>query len=125
VAVLGASDLVFADVFPDERLPNWIRAHIEAFAFLGGIPETVVPDNPKTAVTAACRYDPDLNPAYQELAEHYGTVVLPARVRKPRDKARAENGVRNVGQRIMAPCATASSRVWARSGMRFWSRGDC
>ena len=96
VAVLGASALVFADVFSDERLPNWIRAHVEAFAFLGGVPETVVPDNPKTAVSAACRYEPDLNHAYQELAEYYGTVVLPARVRKPRDKAHAENGVRNV-----------------------------
>jgi len=103
VAVLGGSDLVFADVFTDERLPSWIRAHVEAFTFLGGVPETVVPDNPKTAVTAACRYEPDLNHAYQELAEYYGTVILPARVRKPRDKARAENGVRNVGQRIMAP----------------------
>lgn len=102
VGVLGASALVFADVFSDERLPNWIRAHVEAFAFLGGVPETVVPDNPKTAVSAACRYEPDLNHAYQELAEYYSTVVLPARVRKPRDKAHAENGVRNVGQRIIA-----------------------
>ncbi len=103
VAVLGASDLVFAEVFPDQRVPSWIRAHVEAFSFLGGVTRTVVPDNPKTALTAACRYDPDLNPAYRELAEYYGTAILPARVRKPRDKARVENSVRNVGQRILAP----------------------
>jgi len=103
VGVLGASDLVFAEVFADQRLPSWIRAHVEAFTFLGGVTRTVVPDNPKTALTAACRYDPELNPAYQELAAHYGTVILPARVRKPRDKARVENSVRNTGQRILAP----------------------
>ena len=102
VAVLGASNYTYAAVFPDEKLGSWLRGHVQAFEFFGGVPAAVVPDNTKTAVTRPCRYDPDLNPAYQELAAHYETAVLPARVRKPRDKAKVENGVQNAGRRIVA-----------------------
>ena len=68
-------------------MPDWIGSHIRAFEFFGGVPAIVVPDNPKTGVTKACRYEPDLNPTYQEMAAHYGVAVVPARPRKPRDKA--------------------------------------
>jgi transposase len=80
-------------VTPDEQLASWIGAHVRAFEFFQGTPKLVVPDNAKTGVTKACRYDPDLNPTYQEMAMHYGVGVVPARPYKPRDKAKAESGV--------------------------------
>lgn len=93
VAVLGASSYTYAEVTADQKLDNWIGAHIRAFEFFQGCPELVVPDNTKTGVTSPCFYDPDLNPTYQEMATHYGIGVLPARVRKARDKAKVEAGV--------------------------------
>ena len=70
-----------------EQLASWIGSHVRAFEFYQGVPKLVVPDNTKTGVTKACRYDPDLNPTYQEMAMHYGVGVVPARPYKPRDKA--------------------------------------
>ncbi|MCP4685915.1 MAG: IS21 family transposase [bacterium] len=93
VAVLGASNYTFVKVAESKNLWNWIRCHIAAFEFFGGIPEIVVPDNTKTAVTKACNYEPDINPTYHEMVRHYGTAVIPARPRKPRDKAKVETGV--------------------------------
>lgn len=75
VAVLGASSYTYAEATSDEQLTNWIGAHVRAFEFFQGAPALVVPDNTKTGVTKACRYDPDLNPTYQELAAHYGVGV--------------------------------------------------
>jgi len=93
VAVLGASSYTFAEARESQQLPDWTEAHVHAFEFFGGVPAIVVPDNLKSGVTHPCRYEPELNPTYQDLAEHYGTAVIPARVRKPRDKAKAEAGV--------------------------------
>jgi transposase len=87
VAVLGASTYTYAEATLTQGLEPWIAAHVRTFEFLNGVPELVVPDNAKTGVTKPCRYDPDLNPTYQEMAMHYGVGVVPARVRKPRDKA--------------------------------------
>lgn len=102
VASLGASGLVFARAFPDQQLHSWISAHVQALAFYGGVPSLIVPDNPRTGVTKACRFEPILHRTYQELAEHYGTVVLPARPRKPRDKARVESAVQIAQNQILA-----------------------
>lgn len=77
-------------------------SHVRAFAFFGGVPELVVPDNLRTGITKACRYEPELNPTYAELARHYGVAVIPARVRKPRDKAKVEVGVQIVERWILA-----------------------
>ena len=93
VAVLGASSYTYAEATIDEQLASWIGAHVRAFEFYQGVPKLVVPDNAKTGVTKACRYDPDLNPTYQEMAMHYGVGVVPARPYKPRDKAKVEAGV--------------------------------
>jgi transposase len=93
VAVLGASSYTDAEATRDQQMEAWIQAHIHALEFYGGAPRLVVPDNTKTGVTKACRYDPDLNPTYQDLATHYGFAVLPARPYKPRDKAKVETGV--------------------------------
>lgn len=102
VAVLGASNYTYAEAAFSQDLPSWISAHIRAFEFFGGVPEIVVPDNLRSAVTRSCRYEPELNTTYQEMAKHYGTVILPARAGKPKDKAKAEVGVLIVERWILA-----------------------
>ena len=102
VAALGCSSYTFAEATWSQELPCWIGSHIRAFEFFGGLPLLVVPDNTKTGVTKACRYEPDLNPTYCEMAAHYGVAVLPARPRKPRDKAKVENAVQVVQRWIVA-----------------------
>lgn len=101
VAVLGASSYTYAEATWSQSLPDWVGSHVRAFEFYGGVPQLVVPDNLKSAVTKACRYDPDLNPAYQQMAEHYGVAVMPARPYKPKDKSKAEVGVQVVERWIM------------------------
>src|SRR5262245_61621045 len=93
VAALGASSYIYSEGRWTEKLPDWIGAHVNAFDFLGGVTKAVVPDNPKVAVIKPSRYEPGINRTYQDLADHYGFVVLPARVRRPRDKAKVENAV--------------------------------
>jgi transposase len=102
VAVLGASNFTYAEATWSQQLADWVGAHERAFAALGGTTEVVVPDNLRSAVHKACRYEPALNPTYQEMAEHYGVAVVPARVRKPKDKAKAEAGVLLVERWILA-----------------------
>lgn len=102
VAVLGGSNKTFAQAFPNEQLDHWINAHVQAYAFFGGVAKQTVPDNTKTAVTRACRYDPLLNRSYQEMAAHYGTAIVPARPRRPRDKAQGEGAVLIAERRILA-----------------------
>jgi len=89
VAVLGASSYTYAEARWSETLPDWIGAHVNALDFLGGVPKAAVPDNLKAGITKPSRYEPGVNRTYQDLADHYGFVVLPARVRRPRDKAMA------------------------------------
>ncbi len=96
VAVIGGSSLSFALATWTEKLPDWIEGHVQALAFLGGVPALIVPDNPKVAVIKACFYDPQINRTYADLAAHYGTAILPARPRRPRDKAKVEALVRIV-----------------------------
>jgi hypothetical protein len=93
IAVLGASNLTYVEPVLSEDLPTWIGCHVRALEFFGGTAEIWVPDNLKSGVTRPNRYEPELNPAYAELARHYGAAVIPARVRKPRDKAKVEQGV--------------------------------
>jgi transposase len=102
VATLGASHYTFSEATFSQDLPSWISSHIHAFEFFGGVAEILVPDNTKTAVTHPSRYEPDLNPTYQDLAQHYGTVIIPTRVAKPRDKAKVESAVLLVERWILA-----------------------
>ena len=90
VAVMGGSSLSFAQATWSEQMADWIDSHNAAFAFFGGAPQLLVPDNAKVAVIKACRYDPLVNRSYTDLARHYGAAVLPARPRRPRDKAKVE-----------------------------------
>lgn len=102
VAVMGASNYTYVEATWSQSLPDWIGSHVRAFSFFGGVPEVIVPDNLRSGVKEACFYDPDINPTYQEMATYYGSIVLPARVRKPRDKAKVETGVKLVEQWILA-----------------------
>jgi transposase len=102
VSVLGASSYAYAEATRDQQLQSWIQMHIHALEFYGGAPTLTVPDNTRTAVTRACRYDPDLNPTYQEFALHYGMGVVPARPYRPRDKAKVESGVQVCERWIIA-----------------------
>jgi len=102
IGVLGASNYTYAEAHESQELANWIGAHVRMFSFFGGAPEIVVPDNLKAGVKHPCRYEPELNPTYRDLAQHYSTAVIPARVRKPKDKAKAEVGVQVVERWILA-----------------------
>jgi len=96
VATLGASSYTYTEAQLSQNLVCWIGGHVRMFEYFGGVPRALVPDNTRTGVTSACFYEPDLNMTYQELAIHYGTAVLPTRVRQPRDKAKVETGVQVV-----------------------------
>lgn len=102
VACLGYSSYTYAEAFENQKTPAWIAGHCHAFKYFKGVTEIVVPDNPKTAVTKADYYDPELNPVYYAWAEHYKAVVLPARARKPQDKAKVESAVKVAGMWILA-----------------------
>ena len=93
VAVLGASSFTFAKASWTQKLPDWTGAHVRMFRFFGGAPRLLVPDNLKSGVNKASFYDPEINRTYGALASHYGVGVLPARPRKPRDKAKVESAV--------------------------------
>ena len=102
VGGLGASSFIYAEATLDMTEPNWIGSHVRMFEFFGGVTEIIVPDNTKTAVTKPDRYEPDLNPSFSEMAAHYGVAVIPARIRKPRDKAIAEVSVQIAQRWIVA-----------------------
>lgn len=93
VATLGDSSYPYVEAFPDEKLDKWLQAHVNALRYLGGVPRVIVPDNCKTATTKPNYYDPAINHSYWDLAQHYEVAILPARVRKPQDKAPVESSV--------------------------------
>lgn len=103
VGVLGASHYVFAEATWTQQSADWLGSHVRMLTFFGGVVELIVPDNLRSGVHKACRYDPELNPSYRDFAEHYGVAILPARVRKPRDKAKVETGVQIVERELLAP----------------------
>ena len=102
VAVLGASNYTYAEATWTQTLPDWIASHQRAFRFFGGVTALLVPDNLLSGVSKACRYDPEPNATYQELARHFHTAILPARPRKAKDKAKVEVGVQVVERWILA-----------------------
>lgn len=102
VGVLGASGLTFSVCKESRESRHWISCHMEMYEYFEGVPAATVPDNEKTGVTNPCRYEPDLNPTYAEMARHYDTAILPTRSRKPRDKAKVESEVLHAQRRILA-----------------------
>ena len=103
VAVLGASGLAYAEASASQRQEDWIRSNERALWYFGGVASAIVPDNLRSAVSRSDPYEPGINPTFDDFAEHYNTVIIPARVRKARDKAVVENAVQLVYQRIYAP----------------------
>ena len=93
LAVWGASNYTYAEATLSQTLPEWIGSHVRALEYFSCVPRVLVPDNLKSGVSKACKYEPELNPTYSDMAGHYGCAVLPARPRKPRDKAKVEAGV--------------------------------
>jgi len=102
VAALGASNLTYAEARWTQGLADWLGCHVNTFAFLGGVPRQIKKNNLKAGVTTACRYEPGINRSYQDLATHYGTAIVPTRVRKPRDKAKVEVAVQLVQRWVLA-----------------------
>jgi transposase len=102
IATMGASNYSYAEATASQTLPDWIKSHIRALEFFGGVPQILVPDNLKSGVTNPCRYEPDVNPTYMDLANHYETTVIPARPGKPKDKAKVEACVLVVERWILA-----------------------
>ena len=102
VACLPFSDYAFAMVVPSQRLEDFLHALGCCLSYMGGVPKALVPDNLKSAIIRSSRYEPELNRALADFANHYDTVVVPARVRKPRDKALVENQVKNIYTRVFA-----------------------
>ena len=119
VAVLGASNYTYAEATRTQQVPDWIASHQRAFQFFGGVTRAVVPDQLKSGVTLACRYEPGVQRTYEEFAEHYGTVILPARPAKPRDKTQASYCT------SFRTC-DAHRGCWRRSRKRLpgWARGS-
>jgi transposase len=103
VGVLGASGYIYCEAHRSQNLPNWVRAHVRMFEFYGGVSKIVRPDNLKAGVTKPCFYEPDINPTYHELAQHYHLAVIPTRVAKPTDKGLGENAVQQVERWVLAP----------------------
>ena len=102
VAVLGASSYTYAEATFTQSLVDWIGSHVRAFAFFSGVAYQTVSDNLKSGVTKACFYEPSVNRTYADMAAHYGTAIVPARPKKPRDKAKAEVGVQVATRWIIA-----------------------
>jgi len=103
VAILGASQLTYAEARYTQQKADWIRANENALWYMGGVPRAIVPDCLKSGVTKGDKYDPDINPEYADFARHYDTVILPARPHRPQDKALVENAVKIVYSRVFAP----------------------
>jgi transposase len=130
VAALPASSYTYAEIQPSQELCHWLAGHVRAFAFFGGLPKIIRPDNLKSGIKSPNRYEPETNPSYQELAEHYGLAIIPARVRKPKDKAHVENSVQNVERWVLPkdigtmwrPCGTAR---FSASGRPIGQRRHC
>jgi len=103
VGCLGASQYIFAEATKSQQLPDWIESHMHMFEYFEGVPEILTPDNLRSGVAKAHRYDPDINANYQHFAEYYGVAIVPARVYSPKDKAKVENAVGIIERQILAP----------------------
>ena len=102
VAVLGASSLIYAEATWTQSLPDWIGSHKRAFTFFGGVTAMIVSDNLKSGITKACFYEPNVNRTYRDMANHYETAIVPARPKKPKDKAKVEVGVQVATRWVIA-----------------------
>lgn len=98
----GLSSFSYAEATESQKKRDFTQSHVRGFRYFGVIPHGLVPDNLKSAVTRACPFDPVINPLYAQMGQHYGIAILPARVRKPKDKAKIESGVLHIQRFILA-----------------------
>ena len=103
VAAMGVSGRLYVEATLTQKVEDWCGSHVRCFEDMGSVPQVVVPDNTKAAVIKPSRVEPVLNETYADLLDHYGVQCLPARVRRPRDKALVENGVLHSTRRVLAP----------------------
>ncbi|MEO5969175.1 MAG: IS21 family transposase [Bdellovibrionia bacterium] len=120
VGVLGASSYTYAEASLSQDLPSWLSSHVRMYEFFNGVSEITVPDNLRSGVKRACYYDPEINPSYRDLAEHYGTCIIPARVRKPRDKAKVEAAVLVAQRWILAVLRNQTFTSLAELNIGIW-----
>lgn len=102
VGVLTFSQYMYAEITSDMTLPNWIKAHVNMFNYFGGVSKILIPDNLKSGIIKNSKEEVVLNQSYQEMAEHYGAVIVPTRVRKPKDKPSVESSVNQAQRRLIA-----------------------
>lgn len=124
LCVLGASSFTYAEATWTQTLPDWTASHGRAMEFFGGVPQIWVPDQLRSAVQGPHRYDPDVNRTYADLARHYDVVVIPARPRKPKDKAKVEAGVLVVQRQILARLRNETFFSLARLNEQIWKLLD-
>ena len=122
IAVLGASNLTYADASWTQSLPDWIGAHVRMFRFFGSAPRLLIPDNLKSGVNKPSFYDPEINRSYAKMAAHYNVGVVPARPRKPKDKAAVEAGVRFAQSYILGRLRNVTFFSLAECQARDWRR---
>lgn len=122
VATLGASHYIYAEATRTQQLHDWIASHIRTYEYLGGVTEITTPDNLKSGVSRACRYEPDINPTYMDMARFYGTAVIPRRPRKPRDGAKVESGVQIVEREALAPLRDHTFFSLSELNRAIWDR---
>jgi len=120
VAILGASQYTYAEATPSQELPHWINACRHSFEYFEGVPAGLVPDAYKGAVTTACKYEPITNRTFADFANHYGTIILPARPYKPKDKALVEGAVKIIYTRLFAPLRNRTFHSLDELNMALW-----
>ena len=121
VAALGASNFTYVEASLTQTVADWLGAHVRALEYIDGVTQAIVIDNLKSGVRRACRYEPDLNPSYQDFASYYGVAILPARVRKPRDKAKVEVAVQGIERWILAPLRHCTFFSLAELNAALWA----
>lgn len=124
VSVLGASQLSYIEAVPTQTKANWIAVNQNALRFYSGVPAAIVPDCLKSAVINANKYEPQINQSFKDFADHYNTVILPARALHPQDKALAENFVRNAYRQIFAPLRNQTFFSLEELNQALWKQLD-
>ena len=122
VSTLGASTYIYVEATRSQKMVDWINTHVNMFNFYGGTSEVLVPDNLKSGVTKAHRYEPDINLTYQEMAKHYNVAVIPARAVRPKDKSKVEGAVQLVERQILAPLRNQRFYSFLELNQAIWEK---
>lgn len=122
VAVLGASDRIYVEASRSQQLACWVESNINAFEYNQGVTELIIPDNLRSAITTPNRYEATVNKTYEEMGRHYNTFIVPARVVKPKDKSKVEQGVLITQREILAPLRNQTFFSLNELNQAIWER---